>query len=208
MAKKSTKATSGSLTDDILGIIKDEEIGDSNNIECRYETGIKMFDFRNGRLDEEGNLSLGIDGGKIFTIIGKPGSGKTTFGIMATLNIISKYKDAQFIHLDYENATPKSRVYSIAKMLGIQKEEIKEKYIYLNKEIYTESLYKLTKAVAKLKMEKYDSIKIDTGKVDDEGNPLYVLPPTVMLVDSWASVIPKNISEEEELSGQDNRLVA
>ena len=193
--------SSSSINDDIKSLIESENLGEENESNETYTTGIDMVDYRLGRVEED-ELALGINGGKIFTIVGKSGSGKTTLALQSSLSIINQYEEAQLIHLDFENASSKARTYSLARELGIPKEKLKKQYIYLNKGIYTETLYKLTKATANLKLSKYDSIKIDTGRIDNEGNTIYALPPTIILVDSWASVIPKDISEEEELSGQ------
>lgn len=201
--KKSTtsKVSTSSINDDIRNLIEKENLGNTTEYNEAYQTGIDMIDYRLGRVEDD-ELLLGLNGGKIFTIVGKSGSGKTTLALKIALCITNRFKNSQIIHLDYENASSKARTYTLAKSLGISKDSIKEKYIYLNKGIYTETLYKLVKASANLKLEKYDDLKIDTGKIDENGNPIYVLPPTIILVDSWASVIPKDISEEEELSGQ------
>ena len=198
MTKSKSKTSVG-----ILDALLDAEISKAgaskSKIIPNYPMGIKMIDYRNAR-EEDGIVKEGFNGGKIITFIGKSGSGKTSAGLKLAFNTIAPYKEGQLIHMDYENATTPSRAYSLARTCGLSKNDLEGRYKYLNENIYTETLYKLVKATAKLKLEHFDELKIEFGE-DEEGNKIYILPPTVFLVDSWASVIPEDISGEEELSG-------
>ena len=195
--KKKTKESGNMLTDLFRQAIEKNNLGVESNYEPNYATGIDIVDYRNGRVEGD-EILAGVDGGKIFTIIGKSGSGKSTLAIQSAVKIVEPYQNGQVIHLDFENATTSAR---IKKLSHWSDEEINAKYIHMNKGIYSESLYKLVKATARIKLENYESLAIDTGKTDINGNSIYVLPPTVFLVDSWATVVPQDISEEEELSG-------
>jgi RecA/RadA recombinase len=158
------------------------------------------MDYRNGRI-EHGKVTTGFDGGRIVTIIGKSGSGKSSLAIKMACSIVEPYENGNIFHYDFERATNVSRVKTIS---GWSDETIEKKYKNLQRNIYSESIYKLVKSIDKLKNkpETYDEIKLDSGEVDSDGNPIYVLPPTVILLDSWALTIPEGISEEDELSGQ------
>lgn len=199
MAKSKSKTSVG-----ILDALLDAEISKAgaskSKIIPNYPMGIKMIDYRNAR-EEDGIIKEGFNGGKIITFIGKSGSGKTSAALKLAFNTIAPYEEGQLIHMDYENATTPARAYSLARTCGLNKSDLEGRYKYLNENIYTETLYKLVKATAKLKLEHFDELKIEYGE-DEEGNKIYILPPTVFLVDSWASVIPEDISGEEELSGQ------
>jgi RecA/RadA recombinase len=197
MAKKDTSKMN--LLDAFKSTIEDEGLGGYNEFQPVYKTGMDILDFRNGQLDINNDLSVGINGGKILTIIGKSGSAKTSLGIKIACNIVENYENGQVIHYDFEHATKYERVKALS---GWDNEMIKEKYLILDKDIYTETLYAFVKAAAKLKTEKWEDIKIESGVVNDNGEPVYTYPPTVILVDSWALVIPKDYSEEEQLSGQ------
>lgn len=203
MAKKSSK-TSTKASGGILSSLLDDEISKagagSSKFIPNYSCGIDMLDYRNAR-EENGEVLAGYNGGKIFTVIGKAGSGKTSIALKFGFECIAPYEEGQLIHMDYENATTPARAYTLARTCGLSKSDLEGRYKYLNENIYTETLYKLVKATAKLKVENYDALKVHI-KDDEDGNPIYVLPPTVFVVDSWASVIPEDISSEEELSGQ------
>lgn len=183
----------------------DEEISKvgagKSKVLLNYPMGIDIFDYRNARIEND-EILAGFNGGKIITFIGKSGSGKTSAALKLGFNIIAPYDSGILIHMDYENASNPARAYTIARTCGLNKKSLKGRYKYLNENIYTETLYKLVKSTAKLKLENFEELKISSGKEDENGNEIFVLPPTVIVVDSWASVIPDEISNEEELSGQ------
>lgn len=185
------------LTDAFRQTIAKEKLGEENLFIPTYKTGMDLFDYRNGRT-ELGDICVGVDGGKIFTVVGKSGTGKSTLAIQMGSKIVESYENGQVVHLDYERATTRARIQQVTQW---SENMIKQKYILMNSKIYSESLYQLIKATAKLKLENFDQLKLSTGKTDDNGDEVFVLPPTVFLVDSWASMIPKTISEEDELSG-------
>lgn len=197
MAKKKTES-GNFLTDMFRETIKADKLGVESEYTPNYTTGIDLIDYRNGRI-EGGEILAGVDGGKIITIVGKSGSGKSTLAMQMACEMVQNFPTSQVIHMDFENATTKARIKTLSKWSD---DMIKSKYIHLNQGIYSETLYSLIKATAKIKLENYEKLQIDTGKLDMNGDPIFTLPPTVFLVDSWATVVPKNISEEEELSGQ------
>lgn len=125
----------------------------------------------------------------------------TSLAIKLACSIVEPYKNGNVFHYDFERGTNASRIKTIS---GWSDEDIENKYKVLQRNIYSESIYKLVRYIDKLKNtpETYDEIKVDSGVTDSNGNPVYVLPPTVILIDSWALCLPENISEEEELSGQ------
>lgn len=167
-----------------------------------YSTGIDVLDYRNGSSDNDGNIRLGIDGGKVLTIVGKSGSGKSTLAVQIACQIVNDYEDGIVIHMDYERAmTEPTRIKNLT---GWDDETFNNKYIIRNIDIYSETLYKLVKSLEAKKTDPkvYEQIKVDSGEVDKKGNPIYTLPPTVIIVDSWTTMVPANISEEEELSGK------
>lgn len=197
-SKKKGLESTNFLTDLFRNTIEKEELGVENQYTPCYSTSIDLLDYRNGRV-ENGEALVGVDGGKIITIIGKSGSGKTTCAMQMATDIVTPYEHGQVIHLDFENATTKARIKTLS---GWDDDTIKAKYIHLNQGIYSETLYSLVKASAKIKLENFEKLAIGTGRTNYSGEEIKCLPPTVFLVDSWATVVPKNITEEEELSGQ------
>jgi len=188
------------LFDLINDTIQKEKLGEEIPFTPTYSGGIDVMDYRNGRIDH-GKVSKGFDGGRIITVIGKSGSGKSSLALKIACSIVDPYINGNIFHYDFERATNTARVKAIS---GWSDDTIDKKYKNLQRDIYSESIYKIVKSIDKLKNkpETYDEIKIDSGEKDANGDPIYVLPPTVILLDSWALCIPKDISEEEDLSGQ------
>lgn len=176
--------------------IKKEKLG-TEVFSPSYRTGIDLLDYRNGRWEDNEKV-LGIAGGKILTVVGKSGSGKSTLAYKIAGQILKTDENAQVIHLDYERAANKAR---IASMAGIKTELItadSEIYSLLNSEISTETLYGLVKAVHELKMENKADFTITQ---QFNGKEVHYLVPTIIIVDSIATMMPNNIIDEDELSG-------
>lgn len=187
------------LLDEIREVVEKEKIGEEVLVMPTYSTGFDILDYRNGRI-ENNKIEIGFDAGKIVTFLGKSGSGKTTLAIQSAINIVEQFDESFVVHMDYERATNVARIQSLS---GWDNETMKKKYMLLNSSLSAESLYSLVKGIAKTKLtpENYDKIKIGTSKVDNFGKEVFVLPPTIVIVDSWALLTPKDINDESELSG-------
>jgi len=188
------------LLEDIRGIIKDKKLGEENLYTPSYKTGLDILDYRSGYREADGSIQLGIDGGKIMTIIGKPGTGKSTLALQIGGNIVDNNPGANLIYLDYERAIKTPRICAIT---GWSEEEFRTKGIVLNRGISSETLLGLVVGCSESKnsKENYNSLKIDTGKKDRDGDKIYTLPPTVIIVDSIASMVPKDMGEDGETAG-------
>lgn len=171
--------------------VEKEKIGAEKLYTLSYPTGIDCFDYRNGKI-EDGNILLGLNGGKVSTFIGKPGTGKTTFAIQSAWNIVKNYKESNIIHMDFERSTSLSRLEGV---LNVPKEALRKKYLLLNSEISTESLFKMVRSVAKIKEENRNNLMVSTGRFDENGEEIMELPPTVVLVDSWSTMTTETITD-------------
>src|SRR5699024_8317734 len=65
-----------------------------------------------------------------------------------------------------------------------------------------ESVYELAKGIEKAKMDQYEELKVNTGRKDSDGNDIYELPPTVMIIDSVATMFSSKIVDEDVMGGQ------
>lgn len=163
-----------------------------------YKTGIDLMDYRGGKWEGK-EKALGILGGKILYICGRTGSAKSSYAYRIAGEILRTNEEASVIHLDYERAANKARIASLA---GISLSEISSEsdtWTFLNSEISSESFYELVKAVSKLKKEHKSELTIEE---EYNGQKVTYLPPTVILIDSLAAMIPNQYQDEKELSGQ------
>ena len=194
-APKETKLTE-SLSSSIKGMIEnDASLGVTSDQLPTYRTGLDLFDYKNGCVDE-GIAYIGLDGGKIITLVGKSGTGKSAAAVQIACGITEKYEDSQVIHLDFERATKKLRIMNLSKWT---KEMYDEKYIYLDKDINTESTFKLIKAIYRIKSENFDALAIPSGMFNKNGDEIYALPPTVIIIDSMITMRPKDLEGKEDL---------
>jgi RecA/RadA recombinase len=187
-----------SLRDKFKKAIDKGNLGVKKNYIPFYRTGIDIFDYINGIRRYDGSLALGIMGGRIIMDVGNSGSGKTSVLIGQACYIADQYEDCDVWHYDYERSTSPERVMAIS---GWDYDRFEEKYHLFNSELSVETIYTACKEIEKIKMECKEEIQIDTGKKDSNGNPIYELPPTIMLVDSVALLAPKEVEDDDELKG-------
>lgn len=171
-----------------------------------YSTGFLGFDFRNGSVvhvkSETENykyLSIGISDGCLVMIIGRSGCGKTTFAVQAASNIIRPFKTSTIFHDDIESGITTSRRENLSKFFSAN---LKERYLIRNTGITAENFYERLKIIHDLKINNTDDFAYETGYLDNEGQMIIKLEPTVYILDSLALLMPEKFTEEEEMSGQ------
>lgn len=188
-----SKINFGKMVSDTL---KKQKLG-GESFSPSYSTGIDLLDYRNGRIEGD-EIVTGISGGKILTIVGKTGSGKSSLSYQIAGQILKTNPDAQVIHLDYERAGNKARISKLSKTPVDQIFNGSDVWNFMNSNISSETLYKLVKAISDLKLANKDDITIESTF---NGKKVSYLIPTVIIVDSLAAMTPNDIIEENELSG-------
>jgi RecA/RadA recombinase len=196
------------LLDKINKKIEDDELG--SEIE-RYsiKTGVDFLDYANGQITEEGKVDLGVKGGRIITLVGDSGSGKTTLGLKIGGNIIDTHEDASMIIKDGERANSHTRIMNV---IGKTKEDYNENYKnrkikIINDRVSTESIFALIDSIHRVKLEEYCGVKFlkkgrDNKAVKGSLQEMLVdMPPTVILVDSWAVIAPDSFEQDDETRG-------
>ena len=185
-------------------INSDPEIFGREREQFMHNTGFMNFDYLNGMcttLDSgEKNFSTGIDAGKIMMIIGKSGSGKSTFAIQTAYNIIKKYDEGSLFIYDFEQSNTENRIRSVT---GMSEEYYKNHVTIRSVGISAEAVLSLAIKIRDLKMKSEEALLVPNqeGILDKDGKPLHILPPTVIIVDSLATCLPK-AQINEEISGQ------
>lgn len=193
------------LINDIKKTIEDDpESYGRENKQHMHKTGFDCIDYLNGSctiLDNgKKDFSLGVDAGKIITIIGKSGSGKSTLAIQMAHNIIKNYEDGLLYIYDFEQSNTESRIRSVT---GMSQSYYNDHVIIRQVGISAESILKLAIMLRDQKKSYGDSILVDNadGVLDADGKPVKILPPTVILVDSLATCLPK-AQIDKEMGGQ------
>lgn len=187
---------------------KDAKMKTEAGQDVAYPTGFITFDFMNGsrivhyRQDGEKVLynNIGITEGSIVLTIGRSGCGKTTLVMQMAGNICRKFDSSCIFHEDIEGGISTNRKILLS---GMSEEEFEERYIARNGGVNAENFYERIKLIHDIKTgEEYDENLYDTGIRDRLNRPIMKLTPTVVILDSLALLMPKNYTEEEQLSGQ------
>ena len=183
---------------------KNESLAQESRTAFGFTTGLDLLDFKNGKavfpVESKPYLSLGVVEGTYVMWVGASGSGKSTIALQSAFNIIKPYEQGSVFHFDIENATDKSRV---KKITGWDMEDINKKYFHKNTGISSESFYQTIKLLHEIKTgAERETFLSKTGKLDESGNEIEILAPTVIILDSLPMLVPQNIANEEELSGQ------
>lgn len=162
-----------------------------------FLTGIDLVDIHNGAFDAETNAPhYGLTSGRIFTSIGKSGTGKTTLQVQAAANICRNTPNAQVLHLDVERSSKDVRLRTLS---GATSDEFSKFYRHSDKDLHTEKLKQLIDGLYDFKMNNAEALQ--TPIMDTTGEERIFMPPTVILLDSLAMLTPSKYQEEEEIMG-------
>lgn len=192
------------LFEELKNVMKDEEkYGKEGGSIHMSSTGFDCFDYLNGTIsvDDAGKrfFHLGLDDGKITTIIGKSGSGKTTFAIQTAYNIIKNYDQGVMYLLDFEQSSDARRIQALT---GMSEEEYARRVMIKKIGISTETVLDTIIAIKKLKLSHKKELMVKTGEKNPDGTDVEILTPTVIIVDSIPMMMPKESLSEEEMAGQ------
>ena len=180
---------------------------EEGKFDVMYSTGFLPFDFANGykvHVDlkngkEFSYNSVGITDGASNMIVGRPGSGKTTFTLQVAANIIRPFPNAVMFYDDIEGGSNQIRRELFT---GFSAEEIDQRWIDRNAAVTAENFYQRIQAIYEEKLNNKSDYEYDTGKLSTKGEKIYKLIPTVYILDTLAMLTPDKLTEEEELSGQ------
>lgn len=193
----------GLLTNDLNDVIRNDSknYGFTKDQLC-FKTGFPLFDYLNGSVDYQGKnqiYNVGIDAGKSVMIVGKSGTGKSSFGIQLAASIMQKYEESTMYVYDFEQSHTEARIRSIT---GMSKEYFDKHVTIKSVGIYTETILKIVKQIAevKLKHEKELLVENQEGVYGDDGKLVKILPPTIIFIDSIASMRTKDAQDGDEMT--------
>lgn len=164
-----------------------------------YPTGISVIDYALGYevnvKDESGNIikkriCLGLQAGSFNVLTGATQSFKTTIGMQMCANV-AYANNGNVIHIDAENRLALQRAKTLTKLPESWFEGDFPRYAIKNGAIGYDTLQNYVTEVYENKMKHKDVLLKDTGEVDDHNQPIKLMPPTVMFVDSISDVISK-----------------
>lgn len=164
-----------------------------------YSTGITVIDYSLGYKvnvrDISGNIikqrvCLGLQAGSFNVLTGATQSFKTTLGMQMCANI-AYANNGNVVHIDAENRLALQRVKTITKLPESWFSGDYPRYVIKNGAIGYDTLQNYVTEIYEQKMRYKDILLADTGEVDDMNNPIYLMPPTVIFLDSLSDVISK-----------------
>ena len=198
---------------DSVSKMKDYRMKSEAEFEVGYPTGFLNFDFKNGtvvRNVQNGQVvnkyySVGLVDGSINFIIGRSGSGKTTFAVQSAANIIRPFSNTCIFIDSVEGGITTTRLETLTGFYG---QELRDRVIVRNAGVTAENFYERIKMIFDEKMANRNDFLYNTGLTNNLGEPIYKLTPTVYILDSLSMLMPEQFTEEEQLSGQMSQSAA
>ena len=193
---------------DTVSSYKDLSMKNEKVADVGYSTGFPNFDMRNASMvhvkNEEKGLDykyymVGITDGSITTVVGRSGCGKSTFCYQIAANIIRPFKTSCIYADEIESGMQDSRKETLTGFIG---DELRERIIARNTGITSENFYERVKLIHDIRINHISEFEYNTGYLDYKGDEIYKLEPCVYILDSWALLRPKGLTEEETMSGQ------
>lgn len=184
---------------------KDVRMSGEAQFSVAYPTGFLGVDFTNGQqviVRKDGQKytynSVGLVDGSMISCVGRSGCGKTTFVLQAAGNIVRKFPNSAIFHEDIEGGSSDGRK---RQLLKFTEEEFNNKYVCRNTGITTENFFQRVSMIHDMKLANSSEFEYDTGLLDSNGNRIYKLQPTVVILDSLAMLMPENLAEDNEIAG-------
>lgn len=177
--------------------------GKEADFDVLYSTGFLTLDHLNGTMvhvDANGiktdYKSVGIVDGSSNTFIGRSGCGKSTIVTQIIGNLMKQFPESDAYIDDIEGSLPFVRKEFL---LGLTGEDLHDRVLIRNNEINTENVYAQIKEIHDLKLANRADYEYDTGLYDTYGHRITKLIPTFYFIDSFAMLMPKELSEADEL---------
>lgn len=205
------------LSDDFRKIVakdKDLRMSAEAKPDIGYSTGFPSYDaitsypiyIDNNDLDIHVKYNCcGITDGTLNGVIGKTGTGKSSFALQVGANIIRPFRTSCMFEDSIEGGVTDARREILTGFTG---NEYKERLIIRNQGITAENFYKRIKTIHDMKINNKDKYLYDTGMVDFYAKPVIVFEPTVYILDSVALLYPDDMLDDEELKGASSMAVS
>lgn len=193
---------------------------DCNASVISYKTGFPVLDYYLGYrvnvFDNDNTLidsypSIGITAGSYIEFIGKPSTSKTTTAVQIASNIVRDFDNGIVVHFDLEQAMNYTRIQALSKFS--MSEMANGKYILRQEKTTLEDMKKTIMDIYVEKTSNPDMYKYDTGKLNEFGEKIELYEPTVIILDSIATITmslnttdKKELAKLEEIGTQTDRM--
>lgn len=186
-----------------------------------YSTGFPVLDYYLGYkvnvFDPETDEfkysypTLGIAAGSYVLFIGKPSTSKTATAVKIAANIVRPFQNGMIVHFDIEQAMNYSRIQALTKLPMIDMKN--GKYILRQEKVKLEDMKATIMRIFKEKTSNPETYKYKTGKYNEFGEEIEMFEPTVVILDSIATITmavegegEKSLEKLEEISSQTDRM--
>lgn len=164
-----------------------------------YSTGISVIDYTlgyrvivrdiTGSIVKE-RICLGLQAGSFDVLTGATQSFKTTIGMQMCANIAYQH-NGNIVHIDAENRLSLQRAKTLTKLPESWFTGDYPRYAIKNGAIGYDTLQNYITEIYETKIRAKTVLLKDTGEVDDQNNPIWLMPPTIVFLDSLSDVISK-----------------
>ena len=173
----------------------------NETIDFSYMTGIPIIDYAFGyevnvfdpTTDEfiKKRKVLGLQAGTFNVVTGRTQSFKTTISVKMAANMANRYQ-GNVIHYDTENRATSQRIRTLTGLPNFWFDGEIPRYRLESGAITFETLQEQIADIYKNKMTSKSLLLKDTGEVDSCNKPIWLMPPTIILLDSLQNVVVKD----------------
>lgn len=177
-------------------------------VDYSYPTGVTLLDYVNGYevniFDENQNFlrkrtCLGLQAGSFNVFTGKTQSFKTTIACQVIANI-AYANNGNVIHYDVEQRLVLQRVKNLTKLPETWFVGERPRYKFRRGVIGFDTLQSDITEIYENKMKHKALLLKDTGEVDDQNRPIWLMPPTIVFVDSLSEILKKEYDVSDKKS--------
>ena len=167
------------------------------------KTGFPLYDYFFGSVinihDKDNKIikqepRVGQAAGTFNMVVGHSGSSKTSLCIQLANNIIRPFKNGTIIHYDCEHRMDLTRIENLTKLNP--NDFLTGRYIFKQVTVGLDSIQEMIVKMYVHKMKLKNELEVETESLDEFGNKIKILPPTVIIIDSVTSVTTETLSWE------------
>lgn len=181
-------------------------------VDYSYSTGIPIIDYAlgyevnvfDGDKFVKKRVCLGLQAGSFNVVTGRTQSYKTTICIQMIANIAVK-NGGNIVHYDAEQRLVLQRAKTLSKLPSEWFSGEYPRYSLRSGAIGFDTLQNDIAEIYANKMRNRQYLIKDTGEVDDQNQPIKLMPPTVVFLDSLQDVIEKEYNADDKKWVEDSK---